>query len=76
AHACPHCGAAFEDAGACEAHVADHFLATSTEFGCASCMKLFAQPDELQKHLMDMHAHHLFRCALCRDVFDSKVAIQ
>ncbi|KAL3185058.1 hypothetical protein MRX96_030942 [Rhipicephalus microplus] len=28
------------------------------------------------KHLLDVHAHHLYRCALCRDVFDSKVGVQ
>ncbi|KAE8737294.1 Zinc finger protein-like [Frankliniella occidentalis] len=82
---CPHCGVQFptstsEDrigVGALlERHVAEHFLATATEFGCPTCSKLFAKPDELQKHLMDIHAHHLYRCALCQELFDSKVAIQ
>lgn len=63
-------------AGQLERHVAEHFLATATEFGCPTCSKLFAKPDELQKHLMDIHAHHLYRCALCQELFDSKVAIQ
>ena len=34
------------------------------------------KPDELQKHLMDIHAHHLYRCSLCKEIFDSKVNIQ
>ncbi|GFY76429.1 zinc finger protein 423 [Trichonephila inaurata madagascariensis] len=36
----------------------------------------FQKPDELQKHLMDVHAYHLYRCALCKQIFDSKVSIQ
>ncbi|KAJ9590409.1 hypothetical protein L9F63_016570, partial [Diploptera punctata] len=59
-----------------EQHVATHFMATATEYGCQSCLKLFPKPDELQKHLMDIHAHHLYRCSLCKEMFDSKVAIQ
>jgi DNA-directed RNA polymerase subunit RPC12/RpoP len=77
--ACPHCGAKFsgaDDHQAFEQHVATHFLATATEYGCQSCLKLFPKPDELQKHLMDIHAHHLYRCSLCKEMFDSKVAIQ
>ncbi|XP_069681891.1 zinc finger protein 423 isoform X2 [Periplaneta americana] len=77
--ACPHCGAKFsgaDDHQAFEQHVATHFMATATEYGCQSCLKLFPKPDELQKHLMDIHAHHLYRCSLCKEMFDSKVAIQ
>lgn len=77
---CPHCGVQFsgapEERALLERHVAEHFLATATEFGCPTCNKLFAKPDELQKHLMDIHAHHLYRCSLCQELFDSKVAIQ
>ncbi|PSN39500.1 Zinc finger protein 521 [Blattella germanica] len=76
---CPHCGAKFSGADehqAFEQHITTHFMATATEYGCQSCLKLFPKPDELQKHLMDIHAHHLYRCSLCKEMFDSKVAIQ
>ncbi|XP_077503009.1 zinc finger protein Lobe isoform X2 [Amblyomma americanum] len=73
---CPECRAEFPSSQQLEAHVAAHFLATSVEYGCQACLKLFPRPDELQKHLLDVHAHHLYRCALCRDVFDSKVGVQ
>ncbi|XP_077542934.1 zinc finger protein Lobe isoform X3 [Haemaphysalis longicornis] len=73
---CPECRAEFPSSQQLEAHVASHFLATSVEYGCQACLKLFPRPDELQKHLLDVHAHHLYRCALCRDVFDSKVGVQ
>jgi DNA-directed RNA polymerase subunit RPC12/RpoP len=59
-----------------ESHLSMHYLSASSEFGCSSCNKTFNKPDELQKHLMDIHAHHLYRCSLCKDVFDSKVNIQ
>ncbi|XP_054279074.1 zinc finger protein 423 homolog [Macrosteles quadrilineatus] len=73
---CPHCGAQLASQEELPQHLTSHFLATATEYGCQSCMKLFTKPDELQKHLMDIHAHHLYRCALCKEMFDSKVAIQ
>ncbi|XP_073957656.1 zinc finger protein Lobe isoform X2 [Choristoneura fumiferana] len=73
---CPHCGASFADAAASERHLAAHYLAVSCEYTCHSCSRSFPTPDDLQKHLLDLHAHHLYRCSLCKEIFDSKVAIQ
>ncbi|KAF8771154.1 Zinc finger protein 423 like protein [Argiope bruennichi] len=75
-HTCPECNAEFSTEALLDSHVIGHFLSASTEYGCPSCMKLFQKPDELQKHLMDVHAYHLYRCALCKQIFDSKVSIQ
>ncbi|XP_045127424.1 zinc finger protein 423-like isoform X2 [Portunus trituberculatus] len=74
--ACPECRLPLTSEAALEGHVATHLGVTSTEYGCQACLKLFSKPDELQKHLMDIHAHHLYRCALCKEMFDSKVSIQ
>ncbi|XP_055891595.1 zinc finger protein 423-like isoform X3 [Biomphalaria glabrata] len=73
---CLKCGANFSTEEQLEAHASLHYLCVSTEYGCSSCIKNFSKPDELQKHLMDIHAHHLYRCSLCKDIFDSKVNIQ
>ncbi|CAK1602060.1 unnamed protein product [Parnassius mnemosyne] len=73
---CVHCGASFTDVAATERHLAAHYLAVSCEYTCHSCVRSFPAPDDLQKHLFDLHAHHLYRCSLCKEVFDSKVAIQ
>ncbi|XP_059171122.1 zinc finger protein 423-like isoform X2 [Physella acuta] len=75
-HDCFKCGASFSSEEHLEAHASLHYLCVSTEYGCSSCAKNFSKPDELQKHLMDIHAHHLYRCSLCKDIFDSKVNIQ
>ena len=75
-YTCSECGADFTSEEQLENHVICHFLSLATEYGCTSCLKLFSKPDELQKHLMDIHAHHLYRCSLCKEVFDSKVNIQ
>ncbi|GFO07026.1 hypothetical protein PoB_003353100 [Plakobranchus ocellatus] len=75
-HECVKCGASFSSEEQLEAHASLHYLCVSTEYGCSSCLKNFSKPDELQKHLMDIHAHHLYRCSLCKDIFDSKVNIQ
>ncbi|XP_050734583.1 uncharacterized protein LOC127007511 isoform X2 [Eriocheir sinensis] len=74
--ACPECRLPLTSEAALEGHLATHLGITSTEYGCQACLKLFSKPDELQKHLMDIHAHHLYRCALCKEMFDSKVSIQ
>ncbi|KPI94891.1 Zinc finger protein 521 [Papilio xuthus] len=73
---CVHCGATFADVAATERHLAAHYLAVSCEYTCHSCVRSFPTPDDLQKNLFDLHAHHLYRCSLCKEVFDSKVAIQ
>lgn len=73
---CPQCGARFSSTSSLERHAAAHLLALGSEFGCPSCSRAFTKPDELQKHLMDLHAHHIYRCAICKEMFDSKVAIQ
>lgn len=74
---CPHCCSELPtDSRRAELHLAAHFMSAETEYGCQSCLKLFPKQEELQRHLLDLHAHHLYRCALCKDLFDSKVAIQ
>ncbi|XP_071444923.1 zinc finger protein 423 homolog [Hetaerina americana] len=78
---CPECDAEFSTEAEAERHaVSAHFQLSpnggASEFGCQSCGRRFPKPDELQKHLMDLHAHHLYRCALCKEMFDSKVSIQ
>ncbi|KAK4324128.1 hypothetical protein Pmani_005223 [Petrolisthes manimaculis] len=73
---CPECRLPLTSEASLETHLASHLGVTSTEYGCQACLKLFSKPDELQKHLMDIHAHHLYRCALCKEMFDSKVSIQ
>ena len=75
-HYCPHCEFSAGERDRFESHLATHLLVTSSEYICQSCCKTFAKPDELQKHLLDIHAHHLYRCSLCEEMFDSKVAIQ
>lgn len=58
---CTHCSLRFPNEEQLEKHSVSHYLSVSTEYGCTTCVKLFAKPDELQKHLMDIHAHHLYR---------------
>ncbi|KAK7053094.1 hypothetical protein SK128_020407, partial [Halocaridina rubra] len=73
---CPECRLPLTSEAPLESHLATHLGVVTTEYGCQACLKLFCKPDELQKHLMDIHAHHLYRCALCKEMFDSKVSIQ
>ncbi|XP_032670580.1 zinc finger protein 423 isoform X2 [Odontomachus brunneus] len=76
-HPCPKCEATFPDREDMLNHLIKHYLGqVSKEYACGACKKLYPHPDLLQRHLLDSHAHHLYRCALCRDTFDSRVAIQ
>lgn len=77
-YSCSQCPSEFKqsETDAFQAHMAGHLMSSWNEYGCSSCVKSFMTPDELQKHLLDMHAHHLYRCALCKETFDSKVSIQ
>jgi len=49
---CEECEEEFTNEESLEAHATAHFLSTATEYGCSACRKLYAKPDELQKHLM------------------------
>jgi hypothetical protein len=74
-HQCPYCAETI--ISDFESHLLNcHMGTVTTNYGCECCTKMFTKPDELQKHLMDIHAHHLYQCSLCRDMFDSKVSIQ
>lgn len=74
---CSKCEATFPNREEMLVHLTKHFLGQVTkEYACNACKKLYPHPDLLQRHLLDSHAHHLYRCALCRDTFDSRVAIQ
>lgn len=76
-HSCPKCEATFQDREDMLVHLTKHYLGQiSKEYACGACKKLYPHPDLLQRHLLDSHAHHLYRCALCKDTFDSRVAIQ
>ncbi|XP_071490545.1 zinc finger protein 423-like [Diadema antillarum] len=73
---CPTCHNEFPNDEQLIVHVLTHFKSVTKEYVCKDCGKSFKKPDELQKHLFEIHAHHLFKCSLCKEVFDSKVSIQ
>lgn len=74
---CQTCGMTFSEQVEYENHISSHFLITSSEFACsAQCNKAYGKPDELQKHLFDIHCQMLYKCSLCSEIFDTKVAIQ
>ncbi|XP_077983110.1 uncharacterized protein LOC144437950 [Glandiceps talaboti] len=73
---CTYCSVEFNTEEEMQKHIVTHFVSVSVEYCCQSCAKSFPKPDELQKHLFDIHAHHLYKCSMCKEVFDSKVAVQ
>lgn len=76
-YVCQHCGTSLPNQTDYERHVYSHFLITNSEYCCNfNCNKAFTKSDDLQKHLLEMHAQSLFKCGICSDLFDTKVAIQ
>lgn len=74
---CHHCGLALREQLEYERHVISHFLITNSEFNCATnCNKSYGKPEELQKHLLDTHVITMYKCGLCSELFETKVAIQ
>ncbi|KAL9918899.1 zinc finger protein Lobe isoform 2-T2 [Glossina fuscipes fuscipes] len=74
---CHHCGLVLRELSDYERHVISHFLITNSEYNCPSnCQKTFTKSDDLQKHLIDQHTVTVYKCGICSDIFDTKVALQ
>uniref|UniRef100_T1KNS4 C2H2-type domain-containing protein n=1 Tax=Tetranychus urticae TaxID=32264 RepID=T1KNS4_TETUR len=56
--------------------ISSHLASTVSSFTCESCKKVFTKSDDLTKHLMDYHSHHLYQCSICREMFDTDVTLQ
>lgn len=76
AYSCPHCMINIKDADEYEQHIASHYMATSVEHECKSCMTMFSSSEELQMHVLETHVQHLYRCTVCKRTFDSKLPLQ
>ncbi|XP_076358377.1 uncharacterized protein LOC143250994 isoform X2 [Tachypleus tridentatus] len=76
-YTCQECEVKFTTEDQLDEHVMSHFLSTTTEYSCQQCCyKLFSKPDELQRHLIDVHSHLLYKCSFCKEIFNSKASIQ
>ncbi len=74
---CQHCGINLTNQSDYDRHISSHFLITTSEYFCNfNCNKAFQKSDDLHKHLFEIHAQSLFKCGICSDLFDTKVAIQ
>lgn len=74
---CFQCGLTFTNQNEYELHVSSHFLISTTEYTCTfGCNKHFVSSEIMQKHLFDVHAQNVWKCSICYEIFESKVAIQ
>lgn len=74
--ACHQCGVTLENREEYEHHIEKHFTIINSEFVCQCCNKFFPKSEELQKHLNEQHVLTIFKCSICKEVFDTKIAIQ
>ncbi|XP_004527551.1 zinc finger protein 423 homolog [Ceratitis capitata] len=75
---CHHCGLALQEPSEHERHVISHYLISNSEYACeySKCDKSFSKADELQSHMLDQHTISMFKCSVCSELFESKMAIQ
>lgn len=73
---CPICGEPGRDPVGFSNHVFAHAITNVPGRCCHTCKKSFDGREELQKHLADVHILSVFKCSICNETFDTKVAIQ
>lgn len=74
---CFQCGLTFTKQNEYELHVSSHFLISTTDYTCSfGCNTHFVDAESMQKHLFDAHAQNVWKCGICYEIFESKVAIQ
>lgn len=74
---CFQCGLTFSNQNEYELHFSSHFLISTTEYICKfGCNKQFTNSENMQKHLFEAHAQNVWKCSICYEQFESKVAIQ
>lgn len=73
---CPYCRHSTSSVQELIKHISSHILTTVTEYICQICQKSYHNSNELEKHLIEVHSHHLYLCYACKEVFDTKYEIQ
>lgn len=73
---CPICGEPGRDPVGFSNHLFGHAITNVPGRCCHTCKKSFDGREELQKHLADVHTLSVFKCSICNEVFDTKIAIQ
>lgn len=74
---CKQCAMDFPSKQRLEEHNISHFLVEDVEYNCAvpNCSKS-AKIDEMRKHYLEQHMQIIFKCAICGDGFENKVALE
>lgn len=74
---CQVCGLSIANQSEYDQHILMHFQSTTSEYACpVNCNKCYTKTEDLQKHLLEIHAQNLWKCTICSECFDSKVLIQ
>ncbi|XP_066902015.1 zinc finger protein 423 homolog isoform X3 [Halyomorpha halys] len=73
---CPYCRLSTSSVQELIKHITSHILTTVTEYICQICQKSYYNSNELERHLIEVHSHHLYLCYACKEVFDTKYEIQ
>lgn len=75
-YVCHQCGLTLDKKSDYEHHIEQHFTIINTEFLCQFCNKFFPKAEDLQKHLNENHVETIYKCSLCKEVFETKISIQ
>ncbi|KFD56318.1 hypothetical protein M513_02773 [Trichuris suis] len=73
---CDLCGLVLDTELEYDTHLMSHYLQKESHYVCDKCNRSYTTSEDLQKHLFDLHAVHLYRCALCGSIHDSRPDLQ
>lgn len=74
---CRQCSMDFPTKQRLEEHNISHFLIEDVEYNCSltNCSKS-AKIEEIRKHYLEQHMQIIFKCTICSEGFDTKVALE
>lgn len=76
-YSCRQCAMDFTSKQRLEEHNISHYLVEDVEYDCVvpNCSKS-AKIDDIRKHYLEQHMQIIFKCSICAEGFENKVALE
>lgn len=76
-YSCKQCSMDFPSKQRLEEHNISHYLVEDVEYKCVvpNCSKS-AKIDDIRKHYLEQHMQIIFKCSICAEGFENKVALE
>ncbi|XP_074102654.1 zinc finger protein Lobe [Cotesia typhae] len=77
---CPKCELIFTSQDEMVNHLTKHYLSDEKilkhQYWCDACDRHYLDIESLKKHTFEEHTQRLYRCSVCREIFETAVGIQ